>query len=332
MKQKKMGFFKRVKNAVINFDEYSKFSEEKIFIGIKYFLKLLVIFTLVITLAISIKMTEVSNEVVSKFKNEFPNFKFENNILIIEEEQKQFNAIDEWGYLEIIVDSQKENLDEIEDSKQSQMLLAFLKDKIILRNINGIENIATYQEISNKYDLTKVNKQTILDGMFKEDINEKIIMMMSILILSTFIIFLIQIFLDVVLLSLLGFIISKIIGIKLKYKSIFKMSIYALTLSIILYMGYILLLIFTGFEIVYFSVAYRTISYIYIITAMLMMKSDLIKQQMEVGKIVQEQRKIREESNNKEKEKQEKDKEDKNKKEEKKDKNKEEGTPEGSKA
>lgn len=329
-----MGFFKRVKNAVINFDEYSKFSEEKIFIGIKYFLKLLIIFTLVITLAISIKMTEVSNEVVSKFKNEFPNFKFEDNILIIEEEQKQFNAIDEWGYLEIIVDSQKENLDEIEDSKQSQMLLAFLKDKIILRNINGIENIATYAEISNNYDLTKVNKQTILDGMFKEETNERIIMLMSILIMSAFIIFLIQILLDVLLLSLLGYIISKIIGIKLKYKAIFKMSIYALTLSIILYMAYILLIIFTGFEIVYFSVAYRTISYIYIITAMLMMKSDLIKQQMEVGKIVQEQRKIREE--NKEKEKQEKkeeeEKQERQEKKKKEEKNKEEGTPEGSKA
>ena len=72
---------------------------------------------------------------------------------------------------------------------------------------------------------------------------------------------------------------------------------------------------------------------IFAITAMLMIKSDLIKQQIEVGKIVEEQKKIREEKQQEEnKEKEEKKKQDKEKKEKEKENNKEEGTPEGSKA
>jgi Sec-independent protein translocase protein TatA len=92
--------------------------------------------------------------------------------------------------------------------------------------------------------------------------------------------------------------------------------------------------LFTGFTIKYFEIAYNAIAYIYIITAMLMIKSDLIKQQIEVGKIVEEQKKVREEK----KEQENKEKEDKKPKEDKKEKKKdkeekqEEGTPEGNQA
>ena len=150
-----------------------------------------------------------------------------------------------------------------------------------------------------------------------------------------FVIYLIQVILDVLLLSVIGFLLSKIIGVEFKYKSIFNMSVYSLTLSIVLYMIYIIVNLFTGFEIKYFEIAYNAIAYIYIITAMLMIKSDLIKQQGELTKIVQVQKKIREEKkeedNKEEKEKKEEQKKDK-KQEEKEDDKGEEQTPEGSKA
>lgn len=114
------------------------------------------------------------------------------------------------------------------------------------------------------------------------------------------------------------------------------MSVYALTLSIILYMIYIIANLFIGFTVKYFEIAYNAIAYIYITTAMLMMKSDLIKQQMEVGKIIQEQKKIREEKQQEENEEQPKDErpkeEGKEKKKNKKENNKKEGTPEGNEA
>lgn len=335
MEQKRMNFFKRAKNAVINFDEYSNFSEEKVSIAIKYLLKLVLIFTIIVTIALSVKLLDEVNKAISIFRDEFPQFKFENNFLIVEEEDKQFIKIDESGYLGIILDSEKENLSEIEKSKDYQMGIALLKDKIVVKSINNMETTVTYGEVSKNYDLSRINKQTILEAMSTNNMKQVYITIIVISILYLFIAYFIQILIDVLLLSLIGYILSKIVGVKFKYKSIFNMSVYALTLSIILYMIYIIVNLFTGFEIVYFDIAYDTIAYIYIITAMLMIKSDLIKQQIEVGKIVEEQKKIREEKQqeeNKEKEKQEKKKEDKEKRENEKENNKEEGTPEGSNA
>ncbi len=128
---------------------------------------------------------------------------------------------------------------------------------------------------------------------------------------------------------------SKIAAVKLKYKEVFNMSIYALTLSIVLYLIYICVNISTGFTIKYFDLAYQIISYIYIVTAILMIKSDLIKQQIEVGKIIEEQKKVREEKKQEdnEEEKPKEDKKEKKEKKEKKDKEeKEPENPEGSQA
>ena len=150
-----------------------------------------------------------------------------------------------------------------------------------------------------------------------------------------YIIYLIRFLLDILLLSVVAYLLAKIIGVKFKYQSIFNISVYALTLSIILYGVYMIINLFTGFTIKYFEIAYNAIAYIYIITAMLMMKSDLIKQQIEVGKIVEEQKKIREEKKQEQenKEKDKKTKEDKKEKKEKKEESKDqEGTPEGNQA
>lgn len=144
-----------------------------------------------------------------------------------------------------------------------------------------------------------------------------------------YIAYLIQILIDILLLSVVGYLLSKIISVRFKYKSIFNMSVYALTFSIILYMIYIIINLFTGFTVKYFEIAYNAIAYIYIITAMLMIKSDLIKQQIEVDKIVQEQKKIIKEENKEEQKGDKPKEEDKKEKKDKEKNNKEEGTPEG---
>ena len=339
MEQRKMNFFKRVKNAVTNFDEYKNFSEEKISIAIKYLLKVVLIFTIAITIALSIKIVDETNKSIQIFKNEFPEFKFENNDLILEGDNKQFIKGDESGLFGIIVDSEKENLNEIEQANEYQTVIALLKNKIVIKNINNIQSAITYEQLSQNYEIQNIDKQEIIDFTSSNYMIKVYAIFIAISILYLFVIYLIQMLIDVLLLSVIGFLLSKIVGVKLSYKSIFSMSVYALTLSIILYIVYIVVNLFTGFQIIYFDIAYDAIAYIYIITAMLMIKSDLIKQQIEVGKIVEEQKKIREEKKqeeNKEKDKEEQ-KQDNNDKDNKKEKNKkdkdqEEGTPEGSNA
>ena len=199
-----------------------------------------------------------------------------------------------------------------------------MKNKVTIRSTNGIERSYSYENISQRYDLSGINKKSVLNYM-----NNKwlYVIVFAIGFIYFYFSYLLSIFMDILLLSLIGFLISRIINVRFKYSVIFKMSVYSLTLSILLYLIYIVINTFTGFTVKYFEIAYNIIGYIYLITAMLMIKSDLIKQQMEVAKIVEEQKKIRQESEDEEEEKEEEEKEE-GKEEEKKDKDKEENNKE----
>ena len=77
----------------------------------------------------------------------------------------------------------------------------------------------------------------------------------------------------------------------------------------------------------YFYIVYTTITYIYIITAILLIRSNLIKQQIQLMKIIEEQEKVKEELKQQEeepKEKKEDKKEEKQEEQEKKEEKKKE--------
>lgn len=333
MGEKRTPFLKKIKNAIVNFDEYQNFSKEKISTSIKYFLKLMIIFSILISVFLTIRLYKEVETVRTSFTKECPDFKIENNTLVINGENKKYEKDFEYELLGLIIDSESTDLTE-EQTEQYQRVIAFLKDKMVIKTQDA-ETRMTYEDISKNQNINGLSKQQILDYA-----NSNVMIIIYVIffvatIIFAFIAYSIQILIDVFLLSIIGFIMSKIVAIKLKYKEVFNMSIYALTLSIVLYLIYICVNIMTGFTIKYFDLAYEIISYIYIITAILMIKSDLIKQQIEVGKIVEEQKKIREEKqeeNNEEEKPKENKKEKKEKKEEKHKEEKEPEHPEGSQA
>ena len=94
--------------------------------------------------------------------------------------------------------------------------------------------------------------------------------------------------LDVFTLSLFGLITCFMAKIKMNYKAIFNMSIFALTLSMILRTIYFVVNLLTGFEIKYFDVMYVAISYISLVAAIFIIKSNVIKQHLELMKIIEE--------------------------------------------
>jgi len=335
METKKLSFFKRIKSAIINIDEYLRFSEEKISVTIKYILKLVLIFSFILAIALTYKIVDEANKLIDDFKNEFPQFSLQDGILDIEGENQQIVKGDESGYFGFIVDNQKESLVDVYKAGDYQRVIGLLKNKLIIRDVDGVETSITYEEFSKNYDLNYFNKQSIIEFVSGSNINKIYVISAVIIFVYFFIVYLVQFLLDILLLSVVGYILSKIVGVKLKYKSIFNISAYAITLSIILYAIYMIVNLFTGFTIKYFEIAYNAIAYIYIITAMLTIKSDLTKQQIEVGKIVEEQKKVREELQEEDKQKKEKDKEpkqDKKEKKEKKEEKGEDGTPEGNQA
>lgn len=325
MEQKKIPFFKRLKNAITNFDEYQKFSQEKLGTAIRYFLKLMLIFSILISGFLTARMYKEIETIKTSFAEECPDFRIENNTLLIEGENKKYEKDIGYETLGLIVDSENTDLTE-EQNGQYQRIIAFYKDRMVMKTMDTKTSM-TYEDISKNQNINGLSKQQILDYANSNEMLVIYSIFFVVTIIFVFIAYSIQILLDIFLLSIIGLIMSKIAAVKLKYKEIFNMSIYALTLSIVLYLIYICVNITTGFTIKYFDLAYEIISYIYIITAILMIKSDLIKQQIEVGKIVEEQKKVREEKKQEDNE-EEKPKEDKKEKKEKQDKDKEEKEPE----
>lgn len=333
MKQKKIPFFKRLKNAITNFDEYQKFSQEKLGTAIKYFLKLMLIFSILISGFLTARMYKEIETIKTSFAEECPDFRIENNTLLIEGENKKYEKDIGYETLGLIVDSENTDLTE-EQNGQYQRIIAFYKDRMVMKTMDTKTSM-TYEDISKNQNINGLSKQQILDYANSNEMLVIYSIFFVVTIIFVFIAYSIQILLDIFLLSIIGLIMSKIAAVKLKYKEVFNMSIYALTLSIVLYLIYICVNISNGFTIKYFDLAYQIISYIYIVTAILMIKSDLIKQQIEVGRIIEEQKKVREEKQQEdnEEEKPKEDKKEKKEKKEKKDKEeKEPEHPEGSQA
>lgn len=108
------------------------------------------------------------------------------------------------------------------------------------------------------------------------------------LFISIFITFYIITIIDVFTLSVFGLLTCFIAKIKMNYKAVFNMSIFALTLSIILRIIYIALNILAQFEIKYFDIMYIAVSYISLAAAIFLIKSDVIKQHLELMRIIDE--------------------------------------------
>ncbi|MGN1326638.1 MAG: DUF1189 family protein, partial [Clostridia bacterium] len=209
--------------------------------------------------------------------------------------------------------------------------IIFLKDRIFIKNemLSSITE-TTYKDFLSQYNINTLDKQTILDYFNSNQVTIYTTVFATIYIYM-FAIYASSILVDAIVLGALGFLIARIIGMRVRFGATFSMGVHALTLPIILNMLYVILNGFTGYTIKYFQFMYTAISYIYIITAIFIIKSDYIKRQTEVEKIQSEQEKVREEieaqkrkkEDEENKKKEEKEREKQKEKERKKDKEKE---------
>lgn len=127
-------------------------------------------------------------------------------------------------------------------------------------------------------------------------------------------------FMIALLTSLVGSIVLRFSRIRMKFSKLYAMSIYASTLSMILTVFYNILTNYFNINIDSFEFLSMLIAYIYITAVIYMIRSDLIKQQLELIQIATVQAKVKEQMD---KEKEEK-KEQEDKKEKEKDDDKEE--------
>lgn len=211
----------------------------------------------------------------------------------------------------VIINTEADSEEEIEENinniKSQENGILILKDRIIIKSglsTNIVEY--SYKDISEKYNINKIDKEELIKILSGQEMITSLIVLGIALVLYMFIVYVSNILIDIFVLSLLAYIVSRIAGLRLKYSAIYNIATYSLTLPLILNIIYFIVNTLTGFTIQYFQIMYTAIASIYIITAILMIKSDVIKKQFELNRIIEEQARVREELKRKEEEKRDK--------------------------
>lgn len=328
----KMNFFNKVWNSIVKIEKYPDMAAEGLGKAITYMCKIVAILAIVLCLGILYQAYQTIEDGVNYLENEFPDFSYKDGILTINSEDAIIISEDNSILGKTIIDTKVEDEQEINkyinSVEESGSGIIVLKNRVILKNaaVSGTINY-NYQEVSNQMGLTQFTKQDVINYVRSVQVINIYLSISLTIFVYSFIMYLLTTASNAILLSVFGYLTSLIARMKMRYVAIFNMSVYALTLSIILNILYIGVNIFIDFNMEYFQVMYTAVAAIYLVAAIFILKTEFMKKQAELMKIAEAQAIIKKEleEEQEEKEKQEKkDKEDKKREEKEKDKDKEE--------
>ena len=337
MENKKSSFFKRLKTSIFDFDGYQILATEKIGRTIGYIAILMLIFSIIVSAVYTFQIFGLINTSRTYIDTQISEIKYENNNLnIIPKGEDDVITLDINNFISarVIINTQTEDENKIQDSiseiKKADNGILLLKDKVLIKDaLTNNTNEVDYKTICERFniDLSNISKESILSALSGQDINIALAMFFVKAIIYMFILYFSTVLIDILLLVILTYIVTRISRLRLKPTAVYNISAYSLTLPIILNILYFLINSFTGFTIKYFQVMYTAIASIYIITAILMIKSDVIRKQLELNRIIEEQARIKlelkqKEEKEKEEERRRNEREDNQKKEKKEEKKK----------
>lgn len=315
---KKTNFFKEAFKSIKDLDKYEDFALEVPGKAFKYLLKLILVFAIIISIFYTYKIVNNMNDIYSNLKIKLPDFSYNEGVLTMDSNEPI--VIEDYKEIfgKVIIDTNiSEN--EIEKYESEKEGILILKDKCVILSNSAMGQVTyKYSDLASSYNINNFTKQDVINYIEGMNIISICFSIYFVIFVYLFIMYFISILMDVLLLSLLAYIVSRISRIRLKYAPSFSIAIHSITLPVVLNLIYIVVNLLTGFKIKYFQLMYSTISYIYVIVAILMIKTDFINRQMELMKIAQEQEKVKEEMKKKEEEEKEKQKEENKKPEEKK--------------
>ena len=317
VKETKIGFFKKLKLAIFNLEEYGIFLGERFRRTLGFLAILILILSLCTSFAENYSLASTVNNYIN---NEMPGFTYNDGVLISEE---VVEAYDEKFNFRFFVNTNDNVSEDTIKGYEKQigvedMSVLLLKDKAVLYGYALKEDADLMTtDVSNKdlYELTKQemtfkDMQTMLTGEgfsnkeeFAQIIQETIIPnLFATTILPVagvkFIFNFIQMFGDVCVVAIVGYVAALFLGVRFKMTPMLSLATYSMTLSFVLKGIYECANIVTGINVEYFDVVYLVIGYIYIVAAIFMVKYDLIKQREELEKIMEVQKEVQKELQN----------------------------------
>lgn len=339
MKQLKKRFFKKLWYSITKIEKYGEMAAEGVPRALSYLLKLTLIIAIVFGLGTVYQTNKVIKDTSNIINEKVENFNYKDGIL--ETGNQEEIIIESTDFGKIIINTKTEDTEKINNyinSFNNETGIILLKDKMVITGVSASTVTYNYQDILKSLQITEFSKQSVIDTINGNQMFTFYISLFLTMLIYAVAMYLMSILWNTVILSIFGYIATWFARIKMRYAAIFNMSVYAISLSVLLNTVYIAINIFTNFEIKYFQVMYIAVAAIYLIAAIFIIKSEFIKKQIELTKIVEIQKQIKEKMEEDKQEKEEKkektpkDKEDK--KEEKKKKQEKDGgeEPEGSEA
>ncbi len=324
--EEKLTFWKKLKTSITDFEGYQKLATEKIGKTILYIIILMLIFSVIVTGLYIYKFANMIEYVRKYITYNIETITFENNTLKIipnnHEEELKIEYIDDLN-IQVIINTNlnKEDKEQkLEEIKSMENGILVLEDRILIQNeLISQPQEYLYKDLAEQFGIGNIDKDDILEYLSINNILPALLTSSTIICIYMLIMYLSTVLIDILLFSAMGYIFTIIAKVRIKYSAVYNIASYAMTLPIILNLVYFIVNFFTGFTIKYFDIMYTAVISIYIVTAILMIKSEMIKRQLELAKIIQEQEKIRAELQQKREEEKEKEKE---KQEEKKEKQK----------
>ena len=322
-------FFKKVWICITDFEKYPELAAQKGTKTLIYIAILMAIFSLVVTIMNTVQFSNQMEEAVAYFQEEIPNLTLESGTLTVEQENPIIIENEESVIPLIIIDTNAEITEEQIEEYRSKMqnvenALLFLRENVSIKTAatNGVIEYS-YQILMEQYGIEKLDKQSMIRYVSGNNRNMILVSMGMMTFIYSFMVYMVSVLMDAFLLGIVAYITALLLRLRLKFSAMCNMAAYSLTLPILLNLGYIILNMLTGFEMKYFEIMYIGIAYIYIVAAILIIKSDVMKKRQELAQIIEEQARIKQEKEKK-KEEEERQKEEQRREEEKRKKREEE--------
>ena len=306
---KGMGFFKKVKYSIVNIEKYPEMATEGLGKALSYIAKLVVILAIILSVWTLMQTNQMIREGITYLQNEFPDFSYNEGVLTVNSEEVITIENEQFG--KIIVDTKTDSEETINQYINSineyGVGALILKNRVVLKNVTMVGEVSyNYKESFDSINLTTFNKQNVVNYVTGGQINSLYFSIFITLFIYSFSMYFINTIWYVIIISLVGYFTMIMLKMKMRYVAIFNMAIYALTLSTILNIIYLIVNMLFNFTIEYFSIMYVTVATIYLLAAIFILKTDLIKKQAEVMKIVEAEQIVRKELEEKEKEEEQK--------------------------
>ena len=294
--------YKKFWYSITKFERYPEMASEGVGKAFGYLAWLVFMLAIILAITFIIRFSDLAKKGIDFLDKNFNEITYSEGVLTVDAVNK--SATTDWG--NVIVNTEElteEQLKEYEvQKKYTDIEIVWLKEYVLLKYDNEVGKIY-YKDILDNFQINKLDKITLINYLNEQFHSPKIyIMYLLAMTVYLFVSYFIAILLDVLILSLFGLITTAFARIQIRYRALFNMAAYSITISTVLQLIYVIVKSFTGFYIKYFDLMHTAISFICLTAAIFMIKSDIIKQQIELMKVIEIKKKEQEQDKQEEKE------------------------------